>query len=77
MVKELLIAFIQCPSLRLAWMTDPFPVEREMFSKEHEVRDASHPLSTLMRGEEMVSVVDRVSVTDARVSVPDEAVKRE
>ena len=73
----MLIAFIQCPSLRLTLITDPFPDERQMFSNTHDVMDTSLPLSALMRGEEMVSVVDRASVSDERVSVPDEAVKME
>ena len=59
-------------------MADPFPDEREMFSNTHDVMDTSLPLSTLMRGEdERVSVVDGVTVTDVRVSIPDEAEKRE
>ena len=58
-------------------MIDPFPGEREMFSNTHDVMDTSHPLSTLMRGEDRVSVVEGVSVSDVRVSVPDEAEKRE
>ena len=40
--------------------------------------DTSLPLSTLMRGEdERVSVVEDVTVIDVRVSIPDEAEKRE
>ena len=48
-----------------------------MSLKVHDVMDTSHPLSTLMRGEDRVSVVEGVSVSDVRVSVPDEAEKRE
>ena len=72
------MTFIQCPSLNVAWMADPFPDEREMFSNTHDVMDTSLPLSTLMRAEdERVSVVDGLTLTDLRVSIPDEAEKRE
>ena len=36
-----------------------------------------HSLSTLMRGEERVRVVDGMSVTDVRVRFPEQAEKRE
>ena len=36
-----------------------------------------HSLSTLMRGEDIVRMVDGVSVTDVRVMFPEETVKRE
>ena len=39
--------------------------------------DTSLPLCTRMLGEERVSVVEDVTVTDVRVSIPDEAEKRE
>ena len=40
--------------------------------------DTSLPLSTLIRGEdERVSVVGGVTLTDVRLSIPDEAEKRE
>ena len=40
--------------------------------------DTSLPLSTLMRGEdERVSVVDGLTLSDVRRSIPDEAEKRE
>ena len=40
--------------------------------------DTSLPLSTLIRGEdERVSVVEDLTVIDVRVSIPDEAEKRE
>ena len=45
-----------------------------MFSNTQDVMDTSLPLSTLMRGEDRVSVVEGVSVSDVRVSVPDEEV---
>ena len=72
------MTFIQCPSLNVAWMADPFPDEREMFSNTHDVMDTSLPLSTLIRAEdERVSVVDGLTLTDVRLSIPDEAEKRE
>ena len=67
-----------CVTSSIAWMTDPFPDERERFSNTHDVMDTSLPLSTLMRGEdERVSVVDGLTLTDVKVSIPDEAEKRE
>ena len=67
-----------CVTSSIAWIADPFPDEREMFSNTHDVMDTSLPLSTLIRGEdERVSVVEDVTVIDVRVSIPDEAEKRE
>ena len=49
-----------------------------MFSNTQDVMDTSLPLSTLIRAEEeRVSVVDGVTLTDLRLSIPDEAEKRE
>ena len=40
----------------VAWMADPFPDVSVMSLKVHDVMYTSHPLSTLMRGEDRVSV---------------------
>ena len=51
--------------------------EREIFSNEQDVMVTSVDASKRMRGEERVSVVDGVTLMDVRVSVPEDAEKRE
>ena len=66
-----------CVTSSIAWMADPFPDEKEMFSNTHDLMDTSLPPSIRINGDERMSGVDGVTLTDVRVSIPDEAEKRE
>ena len=76
-VKVVLFRMSECPMLRVEWMREVLGDEKEMLVKVHNVMDALHPLSIRMIGDERVSVVDGVTLTDLRVSVPFHTEKRE
>ena len=72
------------PSHTEAQITAPFEIPfdssegvREIFSKEHDVMVTTVPFCVCMSGEERVSVVDGLTLNDVRLSIPDEAEKRE
>ena len=69
-VKVVLFRMSECPMLRVEWMREVLGDEKEMLVKVHNVMDALHPLSIRMIGDERVSVVDGVTLTDLRLSVP-------
>ena len=76
-MKVVLFRMSECPMLRVEWMREVLGDEKEMLVKVHNVMDALHPLSIRMIGDERVSVVDGLTLTDVRLSIPDEAEKRE
>ena len=76
-VNEVLLRFIRSPSVILEWIIHPFPSFSVIFANEHDVMDTLHPLSTRMIGEERLSVVDALTLTDLRASVPLDIEKRE
>ena len=76
-VKEVSLIFIQWPAPRTTYIALPFPSLSVKLEKEQEAIDVSTPLSAMMRGDIGMIGSEGLKVSDARVSVPEEAVKSE
>ena len=67
-----------CETSSMAWMVEPFPEKRKIFSNKHDVMDTLvHPFSTRISGADKATVEDELTVIDFKSSVPEVAEKRE